>query len=72
MSKYQVTIHFPDGDEELEDLYDTEEEAREVALYAISCWDTGSEILHMSNPGDYEYDEDDVNDVDYDIDEVDD
>ena len=45
MSKYQVTIHFPDGDEELEDLYDTEEEAREAALYAISCWDTGSETL---------------------------
>ena len=63
MSKYQVTIHFPDGDEELEDLFDTEEEAREAALDAISSWDTGSEILHMSNPGDYDYDEDAVDDV---------
>ena len=32
MSKYQVTIHFPDEDMEPEDLYDTEEEAREAAL----------------------------------------
>lgn len=72
MSKYQVTIHFPGEDMELEDLYDTEEEAEEAALYAISRWDTGSEILHMSNPGDYEYDEDAVDDVDFDIDEIDD
>ena len=72
MTKYQVTIHFPDEDMELEDLFDTEEEAREAALDAISAWDTGCETLHMSNPGDYEYDEDDVDDVDYDIDEVED
>jgi len=70
MTKYEVTIHFPDEDMTLEDLFDTEEEAREAALYAISCWDSGCETLHMSNPGDYEYDEDDVDDVDYDIDEV--
>lgn len=71
MTKYRAIVTYPDGDEEiLEDLFDTEEEAREAALYAISCWDTGSEILNMSNPGDYEYDPDDVNDADYYIEEV--
>ena len=73
MSKYEVTIHFPDGDDNLDgELFDSYEEAQEAALEAISAWDTGCEILNMSNPGDYPYDEDDVNDVDYDIDEVDD
>ena len=71
MSKYQVTIHFPDGDYELEDLFDTEREAEEAACEAIGAWDTGCETLHMYNPGDYSYDEHDVEDVDYDIDEVD-
>ena len=70
MTKYQVTIHFPDEDMELEDLYDSEEEAREAALYAISCCEVGAETLHMSNPGDYDYDPDDYEDVDYDIDEI--
>ncbi len=69
--KYRVTVTYPDGDEEiLEDLFDNEDEAREAALYAISCWDTGAEILNMSNPGDYEYDPDAVNDADYYIEEV--
>ena len=72
MSKYKVTIHFPDEDLELEDLYDTEEEASEAALEAISACETGAETLNWSNPGDYEYNEEDFDDVEYDIDEVDD
>ena len=32
------------------------EEAEDYALYLISCYHTGSEILEMSNPGDYPYD----------------
>ena len=71
MSKFRVTVTYPDGYEEiLEDLFDSEEEAREAALYAISCWDVGAETLHMSNPGDYEYDPEAVNDADYEIEEV--
>ncbi len=72
MSKFRAIVTYPGGEEEiLEDLFDTEEEAREAALYAISCWDTGAEILNMSNPGDYPYDPDDVNDAEYEIEEVD-
>ena len=72
MIKYRAIVTYPDGEEEiLEDLFDTEEEAREAALYAISCWDTGAEILNMSNPGDNPYDPDAVNDADYYIEEVD-
>jgi hypothetical protein len=70
--KYTAIIHFPDEDLELEEEYDTEEEAEEAAQYAISCCETGAETLHMSNPGDYEYDEDDFDDVEYEIVEIED
>lgn len=71
MTKYSVTIHFPDEDMELDELFDTEAEAEEAALQAISDTRTGAEILHWSNPGDNDYNEDDFDDVDYDIEEVD-
>ena len=29
------------------------------ALYLVSCYHTGGEILELSNPGDYPYDPDD-------------
>ncbi len=68
-TKYKVIMHYSDGtDEELEELYDTETEAREAGLYAISCYHLGGEILHESNPGDYPYDEDE--EVEFDIEEV--
>ncbi len=71
MSKYTVTIHFFDGDDDLDgEIFDTYKDAQEAALEAISAWDTGCEMLHKSNPGDYNYDEDDVDDVDFDIDEI--
>ena len=55
MTKYQVKYIFSDGTEELDDeLYDSEEEANEAGLYGCSCYKTGGEILHMSNPGDYD------------------
>ena len=64
MAKYKVLIN-----DELEDeVFDTEEEAEEHALYLVSCTKLGAEILHMSNPGDY--DEDDY-EVDYEIIEID-
>lgn len=53
MSKYRIEM-----DGELQDeVFDTEDEAKEYALYLCSCARTGAEILHWSNPGDYEYDE---------------
>ena len=64
MAKYKVLFN-----DELEDeVFDTDEEAEEHALYLASCTQLGAEILHMSNPGDY--DEDDY-EADYEIIEID-
>lgn len=64
MAKYKVLFN-----DELEDeVFDTEEEAEEHALYFVSCTKLGAEILHMSHPVDY--DEDDY-EADYEIIEVD-
>lgn len=68
MSKYKIIF---DGEEE-DDIFDTEEAAEEYADYLVSCSSEGAEILHMSNPGDYDYDEDDFEDPEYEIVEVDD
>ncbi len=65
MAKYKVVI---DGEEE-DKVFDTYEEADEYGLYLVGCWHTGSEILEMSNPGDYPYDPDD--EPDYEVIEVD-
>lgn len=67
MSKYKIIF---DGQEE-DDIFDTEEAAEEYADYLVSCTREGAEILHMSNPGDYDYDEDDFEDPEYEIVEVD-
>ena len=68
MPKFRVLI-----DDELEDdVFDTEEETESHALYLLSCAREGAEILHMSNPGDYEYDEDSYEDPEYEIIEEDD
>ena len=68
MPKYKIIF---DGEEE-EELFDTEEDAEEHALYLSSCKRLGSEILHMSNPGDYDYDEDTYENPEYEIIEIDD
>lgn len=59
-------------DGELDDTeFDSYEAADEYALYLCSCAELGAETLHMSNPGDYDYDKDDWEDPDYEIVEVD-
>lgn len=63
MEKYKVLFN----DELQDEVFDTEEEAEEHALYLCSCAREGAEILHMSNPGDY--DEDDY-ETEYEIVEV--
>ncbi len=68
MSKFKIIF---DGEEE-DDIFDTEEAAEEYASYLCSCSREGAEILHMSNPGDHDYNEDDFEDPDYEIVEVDD
>ena len=72
MSKYQVKLIYKDEEELDDELFDTEDEAEEHALYLIGCAREGAEILNMSNPGDYEYDEDTYEDPEYEIIEVDD
>lgn len=63
MSKYKVLFN----DEEMDEVFDTEDDAEEYALYLCSCAREGAEILHMSNPGDYDADD---YDEDYEIVEV--
>ncbi len=53
MTKYKVLFN----DEYEDTVFDTEEEAEEHALYLVSCTIEGAEILHMSNPGDYDADD---------------
>ena len=67
MEKFKIIF---DGEEQ-DEVFDTEAEAEEHALYLVSCTRTGAEILHMSNPGDYDYDEDTFEDPEYEIIEVD-
>ena len=55
MSNYKVVFE----GEEQDEMFATYEEAEEHALYLVSCYHTGGEILEMSNPGDYPYDPDD-------------
>lgn len=52
MTKYKIRFE----GEELDDVYDTYEAAYDAALYEVSCYHLGGEILEMSNPGDYPYD----------------
>ena len=68
MAKYKIII----CGEEIGDIFDTEEEAQEHALYLVGCARTGAEILNWSNPGDYDYDEDSFEDAEYRIIEIDD
>ena len=68
MVKYGIILDGEDQDV----VFDTYEEAEEHALYLCSCTREGAEILHMSNPGDYDYDEDEFESPDYEIVEIDD
>ena len=68
MAKYKIIF---DGEEQ-DEVFDTEEEANDYALYLCSCAQTGAEIINLSNPGDYDYDEDSFEYPDYEIIEEDD
>ena len=68
MAKYKIIFDCEEQDE----VFSTEEAAEEYALYLCSCTREGAEILHMSNPGDYDYDEDSFEDPEYEIVELDD
>ncbi len=64
---YKLIIH-EDGFEEYEDeVFETKEEAQECMDEIISNCSAGAEVLNLSNPGDYPYDEDEDSDIDYEI-----
>jgi hypothetical protein len=64
MFKYKLI--FSDGEIiESDGVFDSEDEAQEYALEAISEYHVGGEILNMSNPGDYP--RDDYDDVDFEV-----
>lgn len=58
---FRVKINGYYEDEE----FSTEEQAEEYARYLCSCAREGAEVLHLSNPGDY--DADDYNEPEYEI-----
>ena len=67
MSKYKIIFN---GEEE-DEIFNTYEEAEEYAIYYSGCGKLGAEILNMSNPGDYDYDEETYESPEYEIIEVD-
>ena len=54
MANYKIIFE----DDEQDEVFSSYGEAQEYALYLVSCYHTGGEILEMSNPGDYPYDPD--------------
>ena len=81
MAKYKYILTFSDGkkldsleeygDDNFEGTFSSYSDAEEAALYAVSCTRQGAEILHMSNPGDYDYDEENFENPEYEIVEID-
>ena len=67
MAKYKVIF---DGEEE-DGIFDSEEAAEEYALYLCSCCEVGAETLHLSNPGDYDYNENSFEYPEYEIIQID-
>ena len=66
---YKIVMIYDGEEEEQDEVFKTEEEAEEYALYLCSCTNQGTEDLHMSNPGDCS---DIPPETDYEIIEVDD
>ena len=67
---YKLKI-YEEGFEEYEnEVFETREEALDCMTQIGSNCRTGAEVLNLSNPGDYPYDEDDDFDIDYEIVEI--
>ena len=62
---YKIIMYFDGEGDEQDEVFNTEEEAEEYAVYLVGCSRTGAEILNMSNPGDYPYDEDTFEEPEY-------
>ena len=55
-----------DGEEQ-EETFSSYEDAEEYGVYLQGCERQGAEIMNMSNPGDYDYDEDSFESPDFEI-----
>ncbi|MFI3162893.1 MAG: hypothetical protein R3Y65_00465 [Bacillota bacterium] len=55
MSKYKIIF----AGEEEEEEFESREAAEDYAMYLSSCAQEGSETLHLSNPGDYPFEDGD-------------
>ena len=81
MSKYKYVLTFENGeifdsleeygDDEFQGTFKSYNDAEEAALYACSCSRCGAEILHMSNPGDYDFDDETWKSPGYEVIEID-
>ncbi len=61
MAKFKPFLLLENGEElDLEEEFDTEEEAVDYGFQSISDYHTGMEVLHMSNPGDYPEENEDI------------
>ncbi|WP_344068003.1 hypothetical protein [Nostocoides vanveenii] len=66
---FKVVMQYPDGTSEDEDeLFETEAEAEAYGLEQCNNYVVGGEVLHLSNPGDYPLNDDEV---DFEVVEVD-
>jgi hypothetical protein len=58
---FKAVLRFADGEEvEDDERFETEEEAEKYGLVMLSNYNTGAEVLHMSNPGDHPLPDDDA------------
>ena len=64
---YRIIIFEEGFEDEQNERFETEEEAEEYMCQVESDCRAGAETLHMSNPGDYSYDEDDDFSIEYQI-----
>lgn len=64
---YKIHIFDEDYEGYEDEVFETEEDAHEYMCQFMSDCRTGAEVLNLSNPGDYPYDEDDDFDIDYEV-----
>lgn len=71
MAKYKIIYHYANGTTDEDDnygaFYESEEAADDAGLYGLSCARLGGEILELSNPGDYPFDESDYEDNTFEV-----
>ena len=71
MPQFKIEMQYSDGTCEVEDdVFDSQEAAKDYANDLVSCNRVGAETLNLSNPSDYPLD--DYEDPSYEIIEVDD